>query len=131
MAMFPVFYTSCIKNLFPIVFQNYRSIFGDGTGSGTPLAKDQCSSSQCGLHPLSDARLLGGYMYRRILVVTGDQPGGDAPVEYAIALAVHTGAELSLLTVLIPPLIAGMPDVPYCSPLVLESIVEQGEAVWA
>jgi len=70
-------------------------------------------------------------MYRRILVVTGDQPWVDAPVEYAIALAVHTGAELSLLTVLIPPLIAGMPDVPYCSPVVLESIVEQSEAVWA
>jgi hypothetical protein len=35
-------------------------------------------------------------MYRRILVVTGDQSWSDAPVQYAIALAAETGAELAV-----------------------------------
>jgi nucleotide-binding universal stress UspA family protein len=70
-------------------------------------------------------------MYRRILVVTGDQPWIDAPVEYAIALAAHTRAELSILTVLTPPLIAGMPETTGCFPLVLESLVAQSEIILA
>jgi hypothetical protein len=42
-------------------------------------------------------------MYHRIFVVTGDQPESNAPVEYALALAAATGAELSILTVFLPP----------------------------
>lgn len=69
-------------------------------------------------------------MYSRILVVTGDQPWEDAPVEYAIALAADTGAELSILTVLLLPLIAGMPDVMACT-LVVESAMAQSAVVLA
>jgi hypothetical protein len=36
-------------------------------------------------------------MYRRLMVVIGDQSWSDIPVQYAIALAAETGAELSLL----------------------------------
>ena len=46
-------------------------------------------------------------MYRRIMVVTGDQAWSNAPVKYATALAAETGAELAILMVLTPPLIAG------------------------
>src|SRR5262245_34527801 len=67
-------------------------------------------------------------MYKRILVVTGDKSWSNAPVEYAIALAADTGAELSMLTVLSLPLIAGMPDGTACT-LVLESVVAQSEGV--
>ena len=70
-------------------------------------------------------------MYRRIVVVTSDQPWVDAPVAYAIALAAHTGAELSILTVLTPPLIAGTPETTGCFPLVLESLVVQREVILA
>src|SRR5919108_3395012 len=69
-------------------------------------------------------------MYRRIMVVTGDQSWSDAPVRYAIALAAETGAELSILMVLIPPLIAGMSDATACT-LVVESIMAQSEIVLA
>src|SRR5262245_14910268 len=69
-------------------------------------------------------------MYRRIMVVTGDQLWNDAPVEYAIALAAETGAELSLLMILSPPLIAGMADVVACT-LVVESIIAESETVLA
>ena len=41
-------------------------------------------------------------MYRRIMVVIGDQSWSDTPVKYAIALAAETGAELSILMVLTP-----------------------------
>lgn len=69
-------------------------------------------------------------MYRRILVVIGDQSWDDTPVEYAIALAAETGAELSILTVPLLPLIAGMPDVMACM-LALESAVAQSEVMLA
>ena len=69
-------------------------------------------------------------MYRRIMIVTGDQVWSDAPVKYAVALAAETGAELSILMVLIPPLIAGMSDVTACT-LIVESIMAQSEAVLA
>ena len=69
-------------------------------------------------------------MYRRIMIVTGEQVWSDAPVQYAIALAAETGAELSILMVLIPPLIAGMSDVTACT-LIVESIMAQSEAVLA
>ena len=69
-------------------------------------------------------------MYRRIMVVTGDQLWNDAPVKYAMALAVETGAELSLLMILSPPLIAGMADVMACT-LVVESIMAESETVLA
>jgi nucleotide-binding universal stress UspA family protein len=70
-------------------------------------------------------------MYKRILVVIGDQPWVDASVEYAIALATETGAALSILTVLMPPLIVGMPDVTGSCPLVLENVVAQSQAALA
>jgi nucleotide-binding universal stress UspA family protein len=69
-------------------------------------------------------------MYRRIMVVTGDQAWSDVPVKYAIALAAETGAELSILMVLAPPLIAGMSDATACT-LVVESIMAQSETVLA
>lgn len=69
-------------------------------------------------------------MYRRIMVVTGDQSWSDVPVQYAIALAAETGAELSILMVLAPPLIAGMSDATACT-LVVESIMAQSETVLA
>ena len=69
-------------------------------------------------------------MYRRIMIVIGDQSWSDAPVKYAIALAAETGAELSILMVLIPPLIAGMSDATACT-LVVESIMAQSAAVLA
>jgi nucleotide-binding universal stress UspA family protein len=64
------------------------------------------------------------------MVVTGDQSWSDAPVKYAIALAAETGAELSILMVLIPPLIAGMSDVTACT-LVVESIMAHSEIALA
>jgi nucleotide-binding universal stress UspA family protein len=69
-------------------------------------------------------------MYRRIMVVIGDQAWSDVPVKYAIALATETGAELSILMVLAPPLIAGMSDATACT-LVVESIMAQSETVLA
>ena len=69
-------------------------------------------------------------MYRRIMVVIGDQSWSDAPVKYAMALAAETGAELSIVMVLIPPLIAGMSDVTACT-LVVESIMAQSATVLA
>jgi len=68
-------------------------------------------------------------MYKRILVVRGDQSGA-APVEYAIALAADTVAELSILTVLGLPLIAGMPDGTACM-LAMESVVAQSQDIRA
>jgi nucleotide-binding universal stress UspA family protein len=58
---------------------------------------------------LSEAQVLGGCMYHRILVVAGDQPGNNAAVGYAVALAATTGAELSILTVLLPPSLLTFP----------------------
>ncbi len=69
-------------------------------------------------------------MYRRIMIVTGDQSWSDVPVKYAMALAAETGAELSILMVLTPPLTAGMSDAIACT-LVVESIMAQSEIVLA
>jgi nucleotide-binding universal stress UspA family protein len=69
-------------------------------------------------------------MYRRIMVVIGDQSWSDVPVKYAIALAADTGAELSILMVLMPPLLAGMSDVTACT-LVVESIMAQSQTTLA
>jgi nucleotide-binding universal stress UspA family protein len=69
-------------------------------------------------------------MYRRIMVVIGDQSWSDVPVKYAIALAADTGAELSILMVLMPPLLAGMSDVTACT-LVVESIMAQSQITLA
>jgi nucleotide-binding universal stress UspA family protein len=70
-------------------------------------------------------------MYKRILALTGDQPWGDTAMEYAIALAAATGAELSLLSVPPPPIVTGMPDVTMSSAVVLEGIVAQSKTVLA
>jgi nucleotide-binding universal stress UspA family protein len=70
-------------------------------------------------------------MFKRILAVSGGQPWVDASVEYALALAAETGAELSLLSVPLPPVVAGMPDLSMCSGIVLESIVAESETVLA
>jgi len=69
-------------------------------------------------------------MYRRMMIVTGDQSWSDAPVQYAIALAAETGAELTILMVLTPPLIAGMSDATACT-LVVESLMAQSATVLA
>jgi nucleotide-binding universal stress UspA family protein len=67
-------------------------------------------------------------MYRRILVVTGDQSWSDAPVQYAIALAAETGAELAILMALMPPLIAGTADIMACT-LIVERMVAESESM--
>jgi len=64
-------------------------------------------------------------MYRRLMVVIGDQSWSDVPVQYTIALAAETGAKISLLMVLIP-FIAGMSDAMACT-LVVESIMAQSK----
>jgi len=79
---------------------------------------------------LAWAFVRGEGMYRRIMIVTGDQSWSDVPVKYAMALAAETGAELSILMVLTPPLIAGMSDAMACT-LVVESIMAQSEVVLA
>src|SRR4051794_16344009 len=68
-------------------------------------------------------------MYKRILVVVGDDLHGDIPVEYAVALAASTEAELSLLKVLEMPTLVCTPDSVGCSTLLLEDIVEANEYV--
>ena len=69
-------------------------------------------------------------MYRHIMVVTGDQLWNDPPVKYAMTLAAETEAELALLMILSPPLIAGMADAMACT-LAVESIVSESEIVLA
>ncbi len=70
-------------------------------------------------------------MYRHILVATGGSPWSEAAVDYAIAFAARTGAELRLLTVLTVEASYAMPDVAGSSELVLESIEREGEALLA
>ena len=69
-------------------------------------------------------------MYRRMLVVTGDQSWSAAPVQYAIALAAETGAELAILMALMPPLIAGTADIMACT-LIVERMVAESESMLA
>jgi nucleotide-binding universal stress UspA family protein len=64
------------------------------------------------------------------MVVTSDQLWSDVPVKYAIALAAETGAELSILMVLMPPFLAGMSDVMTCT-LVVENIMAQSQTTLA
>jgi hypothetical protein len=64
------------------------------------------------------------------MIVIGDQSCSDVPVKYAIALAAEAGAELSILMVLMPPLLAGMSDVTACT-LVVESIMAQSQITLA
>ena len=68
-------------------------------------------------------------MYKRVLVAVGDYPEADRPLEYAIALAAHTDAELCLLRVLTVPVVSGSPDMVACSTLALESLMEANEYV--
>lgn len=70
-------------------------------------------------------------MYKKILVATGGSPWSDAAVAYAIALAVQTGAELRVLTVLASPVAYTMPDVMSSSELLMESIERQGQELLA
>jgi nucleotide-binding universal stress UspA family protein len=70
-------------------------------------------------------------MYKRVLVAVGDYPEADKPLEYAIALAVHTDAELCLLRVLTVPIVSGSPDMVACSTLAMESLMEANEHVLA
>src|SRR5262245_12622774 len=83
-----------------------------------------------GKRKLAWALVRGEGMYRHIMVVTGDQLCNDAPVKYAMALAAETGAELALLMILSPPLIAGMADAMACT-LAIESIMSESEIVLA
>jgi nucleotide-binding universal stress UspA family protein len=64
------------------------------------------------------------------MVVISDQAWSDIPAKHAIALAAETGADLSILMVLTPPLIAGMSDVTACT-LLVESIMDQSAAALA
>jgi len=62
-------------------------------------------------------------MYKRIIVAVGDYPELDTAVDYAIALAADSDAELWLLRVLTVPLIFGAPDMVTCSHLALENVM--------
>lgn len=66
-------------------------------------------------------------MYRNVLVAIGGSPWSDAALSYAIALAVPTGADLTILTVLASPVAYTMPDVMASSELLMESIERQGQ----
>jgi nucleotide-binding universal stress UspA family protein len=70
-------------------------------------------------------------MYKRVLVAVGDYPETDRPLDYAIALAAHTGAELCLLRVLTVPIVSGSPDMVACSTLAMDSLMEANEYVLA
>jgi nucleotide-binding universal stress UspA family protein len=70
-------------------------------------------------------------MYKRVLVAVGDYPEADRPLEYAIALAAHTDAELCLLRVLTVPVVSGSPDMVACSTLAMESLLEANTYVLA
>jgi nucleotide-binding universal stress UspA family protein len=63
-------------------------------------------------------------MYKRIVVAVGDYPELDTALEYAIALAADSDAELSLLRVCTVPLIFGALDMVTCSHLALENVME-------
>ena len=117
---------SPISLMYPssLFYQHYRRF---ARVTEKPLAWAlQKSSSENWQGPWFEERV----MYRRIMVVTGDQSWSDIPVKYAIALAAETGAELSILMVLTPPLIAGMSDVTACT-LVVESIMDQSATALA
>jgi nucleotide-binding universal stress UspA family protein len=66
-------------------------------------------------------------MYKRILAVVGNDPQIDPSVEYAIALAASTDAELCLLGVLRLPLTTCAPDMVAGSVLALESVLQVQE----
>lgn len=63
-------------------------------------------------------------MYKRIVVAVGDYPELDTALEYAIALAADSDAELCLLRVLTVPLVFGAPDMVTCSHLAMENVME-------
>ena len=63
-------------------------------------------------------------MYKRILVAVGDYPELDIAVDYAIALAADTDAELWLLRVCTVPLVFGAPDMITCSHRAMEGVME-------
>jgi len=63
-------------------------------------------------------------MYKRIIVAVGDYPELDIALDYAIALAADTDAELWLLRVCTVPLIFGAPDMVTCSHLAMKDIME-------
>src|ERR1700740_1325444 len=63
-------------------------------------------------------------MYKRIIVAVGDYPELDTAVDYAIALAAGSDAELWLLRVCTVPLIFGSPDMVTCSHLAMENVME-------
>src|SRR5262249_8628676 len=66
---------------------------------------------------------------KRVLVAVGDDLQTDIPLEYAIALAAYTDAELCLLRVLTVPIISSSPDMVACSTLAMESLMEANEYV--
>ena len=69
-------------------------------------------------------------MYQRILVATGGSPWSDAAVDYAIALAASTCAELRILTVLTNFGAYGSPDmVGGSEQLVVDIIERDGQAL--
>src|SRR5262249_49319091 len=63
-------------------------------------------------------------MYKRIIVAVGDYPELDVALDYAIALAADTDAELWLLRVCTVPLIFGAPDMVTCSHLAMKDVME-------
>ena len=63
-------------------------------------------------------------MYKRIVVAVGDYPELDTAVDYAIALAADSDAELWLLRVCTVPLIVGASDMVTCSHLAMENVME-------
>jgi nucleotide-binding universal stress UspA family protein len=105
-------------------------------GVGTFFA---CISHQACVHIRAEASslfeqvakpfIIGHHMYQRILVATGGSPWSNAAVAYAAALAARTGAELCILTVIIPPDDSGLADRPTSAEAVFSSLENEAEAL--
>jgi nucleotide-binding universal stress UspA family protein len=72
---------------------------------------------------------IGHCMYQRILVATEGSPWSNAAVAYAAALAARAGAELRILTVLVPPEATGLADRPTSAEAVFSSLENEVEAL--
>jgi nucleotide-binding universal stress UspA family protein len=72
---------------------------------------------------------IGHCMYQRILVATGGSLWSNAAVAYAAALAARAGAELRILTVLVPPEATGLADRPTSAEAVFSSLENEVEAL--
>jgi nucleotide-binding universal stress UspA family protein len=87
------------------------------------------SELERGIQWWSDTNFGGTAMYKRMLVAMGNDPPVDTPINYAVAFAADTGAELWFLQVLTVPMLACDPGMGGISTLVIESVMETHEYV--